>query len=253
MEQNSIVSLIRQEIASCKDIDLARIYGSWLYHEGSVDVDIAVIVPSEYGLVSSDTYKNIREIRKTLCGLTACDIDLVPHTTDELTVLASPLWYPRYNPSLFFGEDVKGRFPVESAAQNTTKFSFADLTAYVMLDNRTICRRQLIRSLSQKEARIFVSKLLHGPGNAVTYHACVNHLQYKIPPSNLTECFAEFDCVYGVNSIPALNFLNRCKGILSFEDALHLMRWYEHLVNLTLYGDKYTMFYNGVCNHLQRV
>lgn len=228
-------------------IEHARVYGSWLYNQQSVDMDVAVIVRSKSGVIQDQDYRTLRELRLSLCEKTSQDIDLVPHTDDEFIDRNSPLWYPRYNPSLVFGRNLKGSFQISSISTSMHSFSFADLTAHVLHDNRTICRRQLIRSLRSKEGRIFVSKLFHGPGNALTYHACRNRVDYTIPPSDLEGCFDAFDRLYGVNSLTAIDFLDRCKKSLDQEKAYLLMNWYEHLMNLVLHGDQFRTFYKRSC------
>lgn len=217
----------------------ARVYGSWLYNESSVDMDIAAIVQSDFGVVDSQHYHALRALRVLLCKETGQDIDLVPHTDDEFPDRNSPLWYPRYNPSLVFGHDLKGKFRITPISTSAHSFSFADLTAYVLHDNRTICRRQLVRSFHREESRIFVSKLLHGPGNALTYQACKHRMDYAIPPSNLDGCIESFDRVYGVDSSSAVDFLFRCKKAIDFEGGVLLMNWYESLLNMVIHGDQF--------------
>jgi len=253
LNRNALIEIVRDVLSDYECIVAAKVYGSWLYNEQSVDVDIALLVQSLDGVVLEIDYRTLKKLRRILGQATKCDIDLVPHTYDELELLTSPLWYPRYNPSLIFGSDIKGEFPVKSITSKKKKFTFADLTMYVLLDNRTICRRQLIRSLTVQEARIFVSKLLHGPGNALTYHACVNHVPYEIPPSDITGCFHLFDDIYKVDSAPALSFLNQCKKGINFTQALQLMRWYEHLVVLVLKGERHMNSYQFVCMELGKM
>lgn len=242
--------IIEEVIVALQNVDCirhGRVYGSWLYNEQSVDMDIAVIVRSEFGVVNHHDYRALQKLRLSLCEETGQDIDLVPHTDDEFVDRNSPLWYPRYNPSLVFGRNLKGDFHISSISVSAHSFSFADLTAYVLHDNRTICRRQLIRSFRDEEWRIFVSKLLHGPGNALTYWACRSRTDYTIPPSNLEGCFEVFDRMYGVNSLPAIGFLRRCKEVFDQEKAYLLMNWYEHLMNIVLHGDQFRANYQHTC------
>lgn len=247
MKQDKIIDDVRTAFQNVACILQARVYGSWLYNEQSVDMDIAVVIRSEFGVVSSHDYRTLRELRFFLCEKTGQDIDLVPHTDDEFIDRNSPLWYPRYNPSLVFGQNLKGDFRISSISTSAHSFSFADLTAYVLHDNRTICRRQLVRSFYGEEARIFVSKLIHGPGNALTYHACKSRSDYILPPSNLEECFDAFDRLYGVSSLQAIDFLRRCKESLDQEKAYALMNWYEHMINIVLHGDQFRVNYQRAC------
>lgn len=233
-------------------ISSARVYGSWLYNELSVDVDVAVMVVNNFGVIDPNHYYLLRDLRKSLSVKVGQDIDLVPHTNDELTDYSSPLWYPRYNPSLVFGCDIKDVFHVAPASMIIHSFSFADLTRYVLHDNRTICRRQLVRSLNDEEGRIFVSKLLHGPGNALTYQACRHKVDYLTSPSNLQECFDVLDRIYGVDSTPALAFFLACKRAMNFDRGVLLMNWYENLFNLIIHGDWFRSNYQRVCCALSK-
>lgn len=243
---------VEEALQDISCISSARVYGSWLYNELSVDMDIAVMVQSNFGVLSLEHYHVLRDFRSSLSAKTDQDIDLVPHTEDEFTDRNSPLWYPRYNPSLVFGRNIKGSFRVAPISTAAHTFSFADLTAYVLHDNRTICRRQLVRSFNGEEGRIFVSKLLHGPGNALTYQACRHKLNYAVPPSNLDGCFKAFDQFYGVDSASAIEFLSSCKKMIDFERGVLLMNWYESLFNLAIHGDQFKDDYQHICHVLSR-
>jgi len=250
-ERELILQNVQEVLQNAPCISSARIYGSWLYNELSVDMDVAVIVESNFGIVDAEHYRTLRDIRRSLTEKTGQDTDLVPHTVDEFVDRNSPLWYPRYNPSLVFGRDIKGVFRVTPISTAVHRFSFADLTAYVLHDNRTICRRQLVRSFNGEEGRIFVSKLLHGPGNALTYQACRLRTDYVIPPSNLEGCFEAFDRFYGVDSTTAIDFLSACKKSIDFERGVLLMNWYESLFNLVIHGDQFKADYQSLCHTLR--
>jgi len=245
-----ILQLVQNSLQEADCVLSARVYGSWLYNEKTVDMDIAVMVKSDFGIITPDHYRQLRNLRTALCEKTRQDIDLVPHTEDEFADHNSPLWYPRYNPSLVFGQNLKGRFEITAISTSNHVFSFTDLTAYVMHDNRTICRRQLIRSFKEEEGRIFASKLLHGPGNALTHQACRLKMEYVLPPSNLEECFNVFDRMYGVDSSPTTRFLATCKESIDFERGILLMNWYENLVNMVLHGDQFRSKYQQICHML---
>lgn len=228
----------------------AQAYGSWSYGENTVDIDVAVLIPDHECIVDSTVYRNLRDLRRKAGEELKADLDLIPHTMDEVNNPISPLWYPRYNPSLVFGETLKGKFPIQQSSAKESSFGYSDLTAYVLHDNRTICRRQLLRSLEGESGRIFVSKLLHGPGNALTYHACRYRRSYLCSPSDLLKCFDIFDELYGVDSSPAKEFLFGCKENMDHEKALKLMSWYESLVGMVLLEKKKTL-YQHVCLELQ--
>lgn len=250
MKKQAIVDCVAEAIAENNLVIAARIYGSWFFNHDSEDLDIAIMIPSRLGVVELDVYQKLRDLREKLCLSTSCDIDLVPHTMDEITNLFSPMWYPRYNPSLVSGTDIKGRMPIESSCNRGEVASFADMATYVLLDNRTICRRQLVRTLEKAEARIFVSKLLHGPGNALTRYACRFSLRYICSPSDLVQCFRHFDDIYNVDSMPAMNFLQRCKKEMNYNQALQLMLWYETLISLVVHGESQAIAYNQVCKNI---
>ncbi|MBT3464822.1 hypothetical protein HN451_07550 [archaeon] len=250
-DKKLVLKQISKALNDSGQILSARIYGSWLYNEKSVDLDVAIMIPSQDGIVEPDVYRKLYELRKSLCDNTRHDIDLIPHTTDEKLNINSPLWYPRYNPSLVFGKNIKDKFPVQSSHTIKKLFNFSDLTAYVLFDNRTICRRQLVRSLNEEEARIFVSKLLHGPGNALSYYSYKNGLAYICPPSDLSECFVQFDKIYNVDSTPAMQFINQCKKGMLLEDALKLIHWYEHLIALIFHKDDYLQIYRDFCINIE--
>ncbi|MBI5254218.1 nucleotidyltransferase domain-containing protein [Candidatus Falkowbacteria bacterium] len=248
--REQILQNVQEVLQEAVCISSARVYGSWLYNERSVDMDVAIMVKSDFGVIDSRHYRALRDLRILLCEKTGQDIDLVPHTDDEFTDRNSPLWYPRYNPSLVFGRNLKGDFLIVPISTSAHSFSFSDLTAYVLYDNRTICRRQLVRSFNGEEDRIFVSKLLHGPGNALTYQSCKHRMDYTIPPSNLEGCFETFDRIYGVDSSLAMAFLHVCKESIDFERGVLLMNWYENLVNMILHGDQFRANYQRLCSLL---
>lgn len=251
MKKEQTQKLVGDTLSSLNFVVSGRVYGSWLCDESSVDLDIAVVLESKDGVVQSDHYRSLRYMREELVSKTGFDIDLVPHTVDEFDDLNSPIWYPRYNPSLWFGQDLKGSFQVSPVSDLKHRFGFAELTAYILHDNRTICRRQLVRSLNAEEGRIYISKLLHGPRNALTYHACKHQTAYKCSPSELSKCCEEFDKTYDVDSRRAVGFLRSCKAAMSFEKALMVMTWYENLVNLVLKGCDYRETYLETCRILE--
>ena len=121
-----IMTQVQKAIQKTKCISSARIYGSWLYNECSVDMDIAIMVQSEFGVIEPQNYRTLHKLRTVLCDKTKQDIDLVPHTADEFIDRNSPLWYPRYNPSLVFGCNLKGDFQITPISVSAHSFSFAD-------------------------------------------------------------------------------------------------------------------------------
>jgi predicted nucleotidyltransferase len=216
-------------------VQSARIYGSSLYSKDSVvDIDMAIMIPSNYGVVEEDTYRYLFNLRRRLSSFVGADVDLIPHTFDEVEETNSPLWNPRYHPSLKFGLDVKSHFPVPEKIS-----PIQDTSVYVLLDNRTITRRQILRRSSQENWRIFISKLIHGPGNALTHLALKNDLDYLANPSNVYEAFRIYSQVFGVNLEDVVETFKKDKrlvsqGEFSFEHALKLLNWYENLISSVL-------------------
>ncbi|MBI3671720.1 hypothetical protein HY249_02915 [Candidatus Azambacteria bacterium] len=251
MNREKALLSIENAIMNVDCITSAKIYGSWMFKETSVDCDVAVIVPSYNGIVEKDAYRKLTELRKSLSAELGLDVDLIPHTEDEFDDIRSPLWYPRYNPSLVFGKTIKGVFDVSPSSMNNEMFSFSDLTAYVILDNRTICRRQLLRSLDGDQGRIFVSKLIHGPGNALTHFACKTKTGYTNSPSDIEACFSEFDRIYDTDSSLVVNFIKVNKTKLDQECGMNIMRWYEGLVALVL-SKAGNDFYNNIVISLSK-
>lgn len=47
-------------------ISSARVYGSWLYNELSVDVDVAVMVVNNFGVIDPNHYYLLRDLCKSL-------------------------------------------------------------------------------------------------------------------------------------------------------------------------------------------
>lgn len=109
-----------------------------------------------------------------------------------------------------------------------------------MKDN-FVCLRRTADVINKIEEYIKDAK------GSVTYLACKHKSDYTIPPSNLEGCFCAFDRLYGVNSLPAIDFLRGCKESLNQEKALLLMSWYEHLVNIVLHGDQFRDAYQRTC------
>ncbi len=247
-EKLGILENIKAEIEKSKDILSARIYGSWLHSEKSIDLDICVMIPSDEGIVEPDVYRHLKAEREKLSHNSGQDVDLVPHTLDEISDARSDLYHPRYNPSLVCGQDIKSKVGINSVSDKGDHFTYADLAVHVLLDNRTVCRRQIIRSLNAAEGKIFASKLLHGPGNALTFYSCKQKAPYLVSPSDLQTSLKMFDRVYKVDSGPANIFLSSCKKELSPDKAPVLLKWYEHLVALVLHDEgKYNQAYQEYC------
>jgi predicted nucleotidyltransferase len=246
-EKLGILEYIRTELGKSNDIVSARVYGSWLHSDNSTDLDICVMIPSADGIVDSDVYRRLKVERQKLSKHTAQDVDLVPHTMDEIADWRSDIYHPRYNPSLVAGLDLKSQMAIQPIFDKSRNFTYTDLAAHILLDNRTVCRRQIIRSLTLPERKIFSSKLLHGPGNALTYDSCRNQTPFHASPADFPASLKMFDRVYKVNSSPASDFLLSCKRGLDPVQAPILLKWYEHLVALVLQEGKHVATYQKYC------
>jgi hypothetical protein len=238
---------IAAAVADCPAILAAKAYGSSLYRENTVDFDTAVLVPSSFGVVPEGVYIRLKRLRDELTYSLNIDFDLVPHTADEFKDRASPLWNPRYNPSLLHGRDIKGSFKVKDFTSHYRELSNIEMACVVLHDNRTITRRQLLRTLEGECGRIFVSKLLHGPGNALTVLACRNKKPPSVISSDMRGSLEEFDKGYGCDSFPIKHFLERCRKTLSYRMALHLMHWHESLFRVVCDPSESSVSYYNYC------
>lgn len=242
--------LLSELLEKEEEILAAKVYGSWLYLERSLDLDIAIMVPSENSIVIPDTYRKLKIFREEANRKTEQDVDIIPHTQDELGDFRSPFYHPKYNPALVDGRDIKGKMDIRPSHNLGIKFGYEDIAACMLYDNRTICRRQIIRSLNAEEGRVFVSKILHGPTNALTYGVYKRRTLRSSPPSNWIESLREFDTTFRVNSEPALDFLRRCETNLDFDTALKLLGWYERLIMLVLHDGDNLDSYKIYCEEL---
>ncbi len=236
MDTSKRIELIRDYLSTSDDTLSARIYGSSCFErDTSEDVDLAVMVYSDDGVCDFDLFDRLRITREELSSLIKGDVDLIPHTTDELGRL-SPLNFPRYNPSLLFGIDVKGSFPVEPI-NSSRHFSLEDLCEFVLLDSRTITRRQILRPTSEENIRIFLSKLAHGPGNVMTFlSAKEGSNSYLANPSDIKQSFLKFHEYIGLDMSAVLSWINVLRHSIKEKtfnpsDAFPLITWYESLVS----------------------
>ena len=205
-----VVRRIQEELSKLDFVKGLIQYGSSVTDRETRDVDIACFLDSENGVVSPEHYTALRNIRKQFSSSGEFDIDLVPHTSDEISDFISPLYNPRYNPSLSSGKVLMGDISVPMLSEDK-EFRFSDMSRYVLLDNRTITRRQLVRSLKKEEFNIFLSKLAHTPGNILTYRAILREEPYYSNPSDLRKSAEILDaqdgseqCVRFITSIQKL-------------------------------------------------
>jgi predicted nucleotidyltransferase len=249
-KQLAIASLA-EAFAATESIESAIIYGSWLHDPLSRDVDIAIMVKNQRGVIAPEIYRELWALRLKLSNKLNQDVDLVPHTQDELDNYNTPIWYPKTNPALCSGYPLKGEILLRPFSLLHCFFRTDDIATYFLHDNRTICRRQILRHLDGESGRIFVSKMLHGPANALTLVACRRHQRFISSTADLKENFGMFDIVFEVDSSPARPFLFDCKRSFSFERAILLLNWYEHLQAMVLTGNEAISRYQNYCLELE--
>jgi|GEM_PF-1633129 len=231
----------------------AGVYGSWLYHLESSDIDIALVIKSKNGVVDSESYRIHNQYRTLLSEEICMDVDLVPHTEDEIDDLNSPLWYPKSNPSLCYLYPLVGTLLIKPITAVRQDYKLEDVAAFLIHENRTVCRRQLTRTVTGECGRIFVSKMLHGTANALTYYACRGRSGFVCTPSDLNDCFNKFDFYFDLDSRPAKEYLFESKKTFNFNRALNLMKWYEHLLGFVLYGCPTSKDYNDFCKQIAKI
>lgn len=234
LERNQAFLILSEALQREPAITSGRVYGSSLTRtDEKPDVDLAIMVVSDKGVVEGETYARLKEMRHSLCEQTGCDIDLIPHTEDEVLDAGSPLWNPRYYPSLVQGVDVKSIFPLPKAIT-----ALQDASAYILHDNRTITRRQLLRVNGTGNWKIFVSKLVHGPGNVLTYLHLHERFPWLANPSETELCFEILDKVQRTDSRGMIERFKQARvrieeGTFTFEEGVVLMNWYEDLLRRT--------------------
>ncbi len=240
-----VIIKIKSDLESLDFIDTAILYGSSVKSRLSRDIDIAIIFKDNDGIIPAHQYKLLYDLRNRISKETGFDIDLVPHTNDELTDTISPLYNPRYNPAISKGILLKGNSLISEIKEETFKMS--DIARYVLLDNRTITRRQLVRSLKREEFDIFLSKLGHTPGNILTYRAILNGVPYFSNPSDLDESARILDsqngdhfCKTFVKKIKKLKSIVKNKEIpynesLMFFKACEIMNDFEFIISREFY------------------
>jgi hypothetical protein len=124
-------------------------------------------------------------------------------------------------------------------------------------DNRTITRRQLLRENSSENWRIFIAKLIHGPGNILTYFALKKGSGYSMNPSNTDVAFEVLDRLLGTDSQPIIERFLKAKDLIkrnefSFEQAVQIINWYESLLG-TVLGHNPEAIYNYLSEEKQKI
>lgn len=228
-DKQRALALIVQGIQDSPQVQSALLYGSYLQRSESRDCDIAAFVPSAAGVVHIEVYRALAELRRGLGELTGHDIDLVPHTLDELFDLRSTLHYPKVNPALCSARAIKGEIVIRPSSLRDQQFDYADLAVFALQDTRTLCRRQLVRTLEGEAGRIYVSKLSHAPVNAVNLHSYRQHEAFRPFPAEFWAGLGVFDEVYRTRSLGVAELMARCRAELTFELGLQLMFWFEHV------------------------
>lgn len=249
--KQAILRFVTEALQEMDFIIAAGVYGSWLHHDNSNDIDIALIIDSKHGVVNPECYYLLKEYRQSISREINQDVDLVPHTEDELDDLCSPLWYPKSNPSLCYLYPLIGNINLKSISVVKQIWQVQDLAAFIIHENRTVCRRQLTRHINGESGRIFVSKMLHGAANALTYYSCRGRAGFVGNPSNVDECLDRLDLYFDLDTSAARNFLLSCKENLNYDRALQMMYWYEHLLGTVLHHQPSTREYSLCCQKLE--
>jgi len=97
-----------------------------------------------------------------------------------------------------------------------------------------------LRDCDSNNWRIFLAKLRHAPGNALTFSSLSEGRGYYVDPSDTVRSFRTFDQVFGTDSAEIFNLFTRSKqiidetGDLPLEIAIKLLRWHDSLVATVL-------------------
>lgn len=235
---NTTEKIIQDELTKSSVITDAILYGSFLYGENFVDCDIAVFIDSYGSTLNKSDFIYLYSLRESLTEKTGVDVDLIPHTHDELSnSLLTPIWFPRYNPSLVFGKTLKGSIKIEKP--NLLDISYSNLALYVILDTRTIIRRQICRISTHQESNIFFSKIIHLCGNITTLIKNILKEDYLFPPSDIMSSAKYVDSIIkDINAVEAVKFISSARlGLSKIENPIILdismleaISWYEKTV-----------------------
>ncbi|MFA8298718.1 MAG: hypothetical protein ACEPOV_00995 [Hyphomicrobiales bacterium] len=225
-------SIIIEEIRSFEIISDAIIYGSSNYVDYPGDYDIFILVPTKFGMMNKASLKQLKEFKEYLAKIIEYDIDFVPHSEEELYDYASPVYNPRHNPSLVYGHTIKGNIKINQPEAKV--FSYADLTKYVILDNRHVTRRQILRPFYVPAANLFLSKLGHLFGNALSYLAFSRGEKYMVNPSDLYVCAGLIEKMLPINCVPYQEYVRALRRELAgmnsesaFDSMSKVLNWYE--------------------------
>ncbi len=178
------------------------IYAAIYYGTSSVslnekeDLDLAIIlnVDSEIDL---DYFIKLIKIRKELIEISHKDIDLIPHTLDEVIDNLSPLYNPRYNPPIVYGKILKGQIKISVPSNILVKQSDI-LKSYISLD-RTIIRRLICRDYSCSDNIVLINKIKKIAPNIINYLTIKNNINYyNIDENNIENNIEILDLIYKI-------------------------------------------------------
>lgn len=176
------------------------IYAAIYYGTSSVssnereDLDLAIILNVD-NEIDLDCFIKLIEFRKELIEITHRDIDLIPHTLDEVMDQLSPLYNPRYNPPLTYGTILKGNIKINMTDNISIKQSDI-LKSYILLD-RTIIRRLICREYSHSDNIVFINKIKKTIFNIINYLSIKNGINYyNINEDNIEKNIEILDLIY---------------------------------------------------------
>jgi hypothetical protein len=178
---------IIQEFFKDKDEVMSVIaYGTFIETGMESDLDICVILNKKNSLSAAD-FKSLSAYRNALIGLTGKDIDLVPHSLDELAPNSlTPLTYPWHNPSLALGRILKGTISIpQCVTMKDLIFTHSDTAKYHLLLDRTLIRRAACREGTDRDNDIILNKIRRLPYNIINYLSITSGHEYmNLDPDN---------------------------------------------------------------------
>ncbi len=164
-------------------------YGTLVETGVDADLDICLILDSKVSF-SSEDFMKLTQYRNSLVKELNKDIDLIPHSLDELDFeVLTPLTYPWNNPSLVHGEILKGDLSIpQSINIENKKFTQTDVAKYHLLLDRTLIRRSVCREGDSLDEDVFFNKIKQLPYNIVNYLSTASGEKcLKLDPNNYEE------------------------------------------------------------------
>ncbi len=236
MENN--FSIIRNVFNALDFIKTAIVYGTNAKEiNPDNDLDIAVVL-EEASVIPAETFQKLFHIRKKLQEFYKVDIDLVPHTLDELEKnTISPLTYPHNSPALAFGIPLKGELPnIYKLIDVNHKVSNADLLKFHLSLDRATIRRFACKKCTPKEKQVFLNKLSSIPQTIINIQALISNTSLiEVDAGNIVEKYIMLKSHLGEESTPhidlATKLISHGEDIINGNPMLK-MRLAESLENI---------------------